>query len=130
GIAEVMLGSNASAILHGVTVPVLAIPKDVNFHGVKKIVLASDFLNKKNEGALAQLNVIAKSFGAEILILHVQHTETETADANRQLFHEYLPDVPHTFHIIKAANGNIVDTILAFADEIHADMVAVIVRKY
>lgn len=130
GIAEVMLGSNAAAILHGVEVPVLAIPKDVSFREVKKIVLASDFLSKKNENALSRLNILAKSFGAEVLILHVQHTDTETADANRESFHKYLPDAPHSFHIVKANNGNIVDTILAFADDKKADMISVIVRKY
>lgn len=130
GIEEVLIGSNAASILHTVDVPVLAIPQDSAFKGVKKIVYASDFYSKKITKPLQQLNTFAKALAAEILVLHVQDDDHTADMQNREIFEKELAGVPHSFHIMKAQGNKIAQTILDFGKEKDADMIAVLSRKY
>ncbi len=130
GIEEILIGSNTASILHSVNVPVLAIPLTANFKGIKKIVYASDFQSKRNDKALARLATLAKAFGAEVLILHVQVEQGEVLEPQREKFERIMGDVPHSFHIEKAREKNIEQAILDFSKEQEACMIALMARKH
>jgi nucleotide-binding universal stress UspA family protein len=130
GIEEVLIGSNAASILHSVDVPVMAIPQDSAFKGIKKILYASDFVGKKLHTALGQLAIFAKAMNAEVLILHVQEDDQSADMKTREIFENVLAAVPHSFHIVKPVGGNVEKTILDFGREKDADMIALLSRKY
>ncbi len=130
GIEEVLIGSNAASILHSVNVPVLAIPADAAFKGMKKIVFASDFKAGKDDTALERLGVIARAFKSEVLILHVQTDEVAPDVPTRERFKKHLGENEFSFHILKAAGKSTEETILDFANEVDADMIALLARKH
>jgi len=130
GIEEILIGSNAASILHSVAVPVLAIPADAAFKGIKTIVYASDFRSKKDEIALERLGKLACAYKAEVMVLHVQTEEERPAEPQRDKFSKYLGDNKFSFHIVKSAEKNTEQAILEFSKEKDADIVALLARKH
>jgi len=131
GIEEILIGSNAASILHSVSVPVLAIPADAAYKGIKKIVYASDFRSIKDDVALERLGKLACAFKAEVMILHIQTNDQEKpAEPNRDKFAKHLCDNNFSFHIVKSAEKNTEQAILDFAKEKDVDIVALLARKH
>ncbi len=126
GIEEVLLGSNTASVLHTVSCPVLAIPSEAQFIDINKIVYAADFEMKSDEKALKNLATLAKVFGAEVKIAHVQDDDHKGTPHAK--FDEALGNIPHTFHILP--QQEVEKAIDAFADAENADMVAVLTRKH
>lgn len=73
GLKKVVLGSNAADILNTSPLPVIVVPKDASFKGIKKIVYASD-LKHLDEEAKTIVH-FAKPLEAEVVILHVAKKE-------------------------------------------------------
>ncbi len=71
GLKEVFIGSVTSAIIKGAKTPVLAIPENFTFNGIKKIVLAVDTSGLSSSEILDPVREIAKLFDSEIIILHI-----------------------------------------------------------
>jgi nucleotide-binding universal stress UspA family protein len=130
GIEEILIGSNAASILHSVNVPVLAIPADAAFKGMKKIVYASDFRSTKDEIALERLGKLACAFKSEVIILHVQTDNDKPATPQRDKFAKHFCDNDFSFHIVSAENKTTEQAILDFANEKDADMVALLAKKH
>ena len=130
GIEEILIGSNAASILHSVQVPVLAIPRDAGFKGIKKIVYASDFRSRKNDIALERLGKLACAFKAELMVLHVQKEGDDPAEPQRDKFKKHLCDIEFNFHIVKSSEKDTEKEILKFAIDKKADMIALLARKH
>lgn len=70
GLKKIFVGSNTTDVLGNAQCPVIAIPEETHFQGIKKIVYAADFRDE-NGFILRQLRDLAKNFDAEIEILYV-----------------------------------------------------------
>lgn len=131
GMEEVLIGSNAAAILHNVDCPVLTIPHGREFTDIKHIVYGSDFRSKKSDKALSELATIANLFGARVSVAHVvvnyELDDKTTAEAKARIS-PILGDIEHDYHIIHA--DNVEQGILEFAAKNGADMVALMSRNY
>lgn len=69
GLKAVVLGSNTAALINKSTIPVIAVPGDLKFNGLDRIVVATDMNDLDKEAkAVAKL---AKGFNTQIDILHV-----------------------------------------------------------
>lgn len=128
GIEEVLIGSNASSILHTVDVPVFTIPAQAEFKDIKRIVYCSDFQSTKNERALTRLANFAKVFDAEVLILHVLTPKSKNRKKYEEQFAKCFKGVKHSITIEESEN--IENTINDFISSQEADMVSLLVRKY
>lgn len=128
GLEEVLIGSNASSILHTVDVPVFTIPSKAEFKSIKRIVYCSDFQSTKNERALTRLANFAKVFNAEVLILHVLTPKSKDRKKYEEQFAKCFKGVKHSVTIEESEN--IENTINDFIASQEADMVSLLVRKY
>ncbi|MDX5326718.1 MAG: universal stress protein [Bacteroidota bacterium] len=129
GIEEVLIGSNTASVLHSVDVPVLAIPEDAEVVPFDRIVYASDYLSKKNDRALSRLAYIAELFSSKLDIIHieVEHERGQKEEAIKKFDHHFA-NVKYEIHELKGED--IQGTILHFAKDNHAQMVALLARKY
>lgn len=130
-VVERMLGSSATAIIKKQLCPVLAIPKNTEFHPIQSIVLAADFTEGEHFHDLEELTEIANKFEAAVRIVHVE-TEDALIDARQaaaglQLHHQ-LDAVPHTFH--QTNGSNIASTIVNFVEEHPADLLVMLPNRY
>ncbi len=128
GLEEVLIGSNASSILHTVDVPVFTIPSKAEFKAIKRIVYCSDFQSTKNERALTRLANFAKVFSAEVLILHVLTPKSGDHKKYEDQFAKCFKGVKHSVTIEESVN--VENTINDFIASQEADMVSLLVRKY
>jgi len=102
GIKKVILGSNAAAVINHSSVPVIVVPGNTVFNGIKSMVYATDM--KHLDLQIDQVNDFAKTFGAELHIIHVQPegtTEVEAGVIESQNIKTVTQTVPH-FHTSKS----------------------------
>ncbi len=66
------LGGKAEKIIQHTQCSVLCVPENHNFHGIKKIVYATDY-QEEDKLAIQQLAALAKVLKAEVEVLHVSH---------------------------------------------------------
>jgi len=76
GIKEFLLGSFTAAVLENIQIPVLAIPENAVFGGLKTMVYALDF-GHYNLSNLNKLVDFARLFQSEITLLHFIKNESE-----------------------------------------------------
>lgn len=131
GLEEVLIGSNAAAILHNVDCPVLSIPQEKAFTEINHIVYGSDFRSKKADKALGELKTIAALFDAKITVAHVvvnyDIDEKILAEAKARIS-PILEPVKHEYEVLHA--DSVEKGILDYAAKHGADMVALMSRNY
>ncbi len=130
-LTEKIIGSITTSLLTKASCPVLAIPKELKFSKVKRIVFASDFLKTDSE-ILESLKEFVQLFHAELYVLNIVQSVLNVADAeeavNAMDIHHELKDVRHFFHDVHA--DDIIDGINKFIREYEIDMVVMIPRKH
>jgi nucleotide-binding universal stress UspA family protein len=128
GVEQILIGSNAAALLHSVNVPVLAIPAGSEIAHINKIVFATDFSSEKDQVALSRLAHIAALFDAEVMVLHVDNGKDKALASQRDKFETTLKNLKYSFHLVR--ESNVETAIENFVNEHNADMVALLARQY
>lgn len=72
GLKEILIGSNTAKIITKASCPVIAVPGKASFHGIKKIVYATDY-HLSDIVNLKQLADMAKVFHAQLNIVHISN---------------------------------------------------------
>ncbi len=129
-IRKALLGSNTTSLINTAPCPVLAVPEDADFRGIKKIVYATDF-----EGVdiftIEKMVELAKPFEATIHLLHVSPKKTNTSADQMEWFKGMLR------HKVDYENirfdyrfgDDTFDVIQKYVNEIETDMVAMLERQ-
>jgi nucleotide-binding universal stress UspA family protein len=129
GIEEVLIGSNTVDVVKNVKIPVLAIPENVNYKKIDKIVFAVDYKRIEDPARLDPLIELAKSADAEIQILNVSKDGTDTSGSGEaKKFSTYLGEVNHSYKTVK--NSDIVEGITHFIYKNETDLLVMIIRKH
>ncbi len=83
------LGGTAEKIIQHMRCSILCVPENYNFHGINKIVYATDYL-EEDKLAIQQLITMAVLFEAKVNILHVSH-HNDTID--KAIFEEFKDEL-------------------------------------
>lgn len=119
-------GSNAGAVAKSSRVPVLIIPKNAHFHGLRHLLLADDHTGVEPL-SLRLLVKLAHQHGADIAIAHVLRGETDEPDARVVAdYDNLLSHVEHRY--IAAAGDDVALTLSNLAERENVDLVAVLHR--
>ncbi|MBT33168.1 MAG: hypothetical protein CMO01_26200 [Thalassobius sp.] len=70
GLEEVLLGSITVSVIEKTDIPVFVIPENSEFHGLNKIVFATNFSDNDSE-VIDTLQTIGEYFNSEITCLHI-----------------------------------------------------------
>ncbi|MCB9282867.1 MAG: universal stress protein [Lewinellaceae bacterium] len=124
GLKEVFLGSTTGSVLQQARVPLLAIPGGAQLRPVKTIVLAVDDLDIPSPQVLEPLVRFAKSFGARIMVYHLEKEVDAGIDPSVDLF---LGGVEHSFHY-EMQQKELNDCINDFVNDQQADLLCMIRR--
>ncbi|MGV3657213.1 MAG: universal stress protein [Chitinophagaceae bacterium] len=135
GIRKVLMGSNAANVISKAGVPVLTIPAAYNHTGIKNIVLA---MNSSEEDLhnLSVLFALANAFDAQVRLAIFSDENAEAVDyiSDRRvilniqnklqsLYNKSGLDAEHL------SGANFQDTLQAYLNDNHADMLAMITHK-
>ena len=121
-----LFGSSAGAVARTSTIPVLIVPKDARFTGLRHILLADDHV-RVEPLAMRLLVQLARQYAAHIAIAHVLRSEAEEPDA--QVLADYDETFAQVLHTYASTTGDDVALALSnMAERDSMDMVAVLHR--
>ncbi|HVD97223.1 MAG TPA: universal stress protein [Cytophagaceae bacterium] len=84
GIEAFFFGTNSVDIIEKVKCPVLVVPTSAHYHGIKKIMYATD-LQYGDIHELAKIAEIAKPFNAEIIVMHISSDSEKMVEEKENL---------------------------------------------
>jgi nucleotide-binding universal stress UspA family protein len=70
-LEQVLIGSNTTAVVRRIKIPVLIIPEECKYRAIKKITYASDY-TENDFPDIARLFYLAEQYKAELTVLHVK----------------------------------------------------------
>lgn len=121
-----LFGSNAGTVARSSKVPVLVVPKDARYSGLRHILLADDH-SRVEPRAMRLLVHLAVRDAAEITIAHVLRNKEEAPEP--QVVADYdqaFAQVAHTF--TSAAGDDVAQALNNVAERDNMDLVAVLHR--
>jgi nucleotide-binding universal stress UspA family protein len=134
GLKEVLLGSNASAVIESAVCPVLVVPAGARFNDLKKIVFTTDF-NESDFQSLKFLLEVAAPLKSEIDIVHVsadgraegyeQDLLSWIKDELKKRFNISCDNL--SFHLL--TGKNVEEELNRFVEKNKADLVAMTTRS-
>lgn len=129
-IAKTIFGSNTARVIQRANCPVLAIPNDYSFDGIKHIAFPSNYYTEYNIEDLKPLLALTNSNECKVSVLHVKDEEhlTEFQENNRAFLDECFSNQHHTF--IELEQGNLFHKITDYIVENDVDLLAMMSRKH
>lgn len=112
-IEELLFGSTTVDVMKEANCPVLAIPPDSKFYGIKKIVYASD-LEEGDIEVIKRVCSLAKTFDSDVVVFHSFSEDNMTAQEDADVFNEMLQNNVSYIKLSKESitYGNTHDAIL------------------
>jgi nucleotide-binding universal stress UspA family protein len=131
--AEILFGSVTTKVAQEAFCPVLVIPENSRFHGVKKLLYACDFKYKsfKHPALIAE---VAAFFKARVDLVYVKNRNKKGDDYTQELsdmqtvFAKQTPNLSVKTHIVQ--EEDIFHGINQFADDNGTDMVVLVTKHY
>ncbi|MBX0333349.1 universal stress protein [Pontibacter sp. HSC-14F20] len=128
-LEELLIGSNAEAVMEQVKCPVLSIPSNSEHPRINKIIYASDYA-QDDIATLREVLDFAAVFGASVDVVHVNKDDrasSEKKDRFLQEINHAFPGAPIRFEEVVSKRRR--DGIKEYYDSTGADMVAILRRE-
>jgi nucleotide-binding universal stress UspA family protein len=128
-IKELFMGDTSMSLIEKAPCPVLLVPENAS-ENLKTIVYATDF-EQEDIGAINKLSQIAKKFGAKITVVHIAPSIIGDGNLKMEWFKEMV-EQKVTYKKIKYKvlfSEEIFETLKAYLDSNHIDMVAMLERE-
>ncbi len=130
GAKQLFLGSGTVFAIRKAQVPILAIPEHCRFRPIKKILFPSDFLAPYKKEEVSTIIDLAKTHGAEIILLHVWEVVelTENQKKNKRILLKDLENV--SYNQVHVKGKKLPEAILEYINENDSDLLAMMNRKH
>ncbi|WP_118194645.1 universal stress protein [Albibacterium indicum] len=131
-LGQELFGNTTTTLIMQHDLPVLAVPPNVKFKAVRKILFAVDFLRGINVRILENVREYARAAAAEVEVFHVQrklkaideeHRKTTTKEIDSS-----LGDVPHYYKSIES--DKVIEAIKNEAKRMEADLLIMVPQRY
>jgi nucleotide-binding universal stress UspA family protein len=124
-----LVGTNTSLFIKMTTCPVLVIPYEAIFSGIKNIAYASDF-ECEETNYLQQLFCIAEPLQAEVSIINILTERQHNIFCNNQVIRDITRNFPDdNFSIAQIQEKDIIEGIHQFMQDKQADVLAVSIHE-
>jgi nucleotide-binding universal stress UspA family protein len=125
-----LMGSNTSSLVRKVKCPVLAVPANARFKGLRKVVFASGFENDDTV-PLQILQQLLQGFTPEITILNIRSRfEPEFGEREAQALERLKSALPGSNLVfVQQTNDDVEDAIQAYCREYQADLLVLPLHK-
>lgn len=124
-----IFGNTTTAAIQRLKTPILIVPNDVRFKGIKKVLYACEYTYLTHDNQLDLLKEITRKFEAELQVLHVQ-TKSQipvAVDEEIGVVNVMMEDVDHTFSFVD--NKNVHDGIIQGVEDWQADLLVMVPHK-
>lgn len=132
-ITQVFMGTNTLNVIRNTSCPVMIIPPDASYAGLKKVVFASDFKDVARTIPFSSIKKVLDAFGKPSLdILNVDSEHfvelTDEFKIERQAMEEKLGEYAPEFSFLRAYD--FVDGISSFVESKHIDAIINVPHKH
>jgi nucleotide-binding universal stress UspA family protein len=131
-IKQVFMGTNTLNVIRHVNIPVMIIPPDAQFTGIKNVVFTSDFKDVAHTTPIATLKKLLTLFGATIHVVNVDSEHyvelTEPYKKERAILDQELNDYPHEFYFLRTYD--FLDGIELFVSTKNIDAIITAPKKH
>jgi nucleotide-binding universal stress UspA family protein len=131
-ITQVFMGTNTLNVIRNVNVPVMIIPPDAKFAGIKNVLFTSDFKDVARTTPFATLKKILDIFKPKLNILNVDSEHyielTDEFKIEREAMEEKLGMYNPEFSFLRAYD--FLDGINKFAEAKEIDVIITVPRKH
>ncbi|WP_162053238.1 universal stress protein [Pontibacter pamirensis] len=132
-IQRALLGRTTIAVMRDVHVPVLAVPQNVQFTGLKSIVFASDLSKLPSAQVFDSLRVFVKAFASKLQVLHLyrkdmRHDQQENALAALDTLDKHLHDID--YDVIFQQRNDAAEAIQDFMHDKQAELLVLMPQKH
>ncbi len=127
---KMLLGSTTSSLIASAPCPVLAVPENADFQGIKKMVYATDF-EAVDILTIEKMVDLAKAFEAEVHLVHVLADKT---DADEDQMDWFKGQMRHKvgyakMHFDICYGHNVFETLQTYIEEIDPDILGMLQRE-
>jgi len=126
-----LFGNTTTAAIRTIKYPLLVIPNDVSFGGIKKILYACEHTYLSKENHLSLLKEMAQKFDAQLQVLHVEAEIKEQAeikfDNQVHVVDAILQDTKHSHSLVE--NASVGAGILQEVETWQADLLVMVPHK-
>ncbi len=131
-ITQVFMGTNTLNVIRNINCPVMIIPPDAKFEGLKKMVFTSDFKDVARTTPFNELRKLFDIFKPEIDILNVDSEHyvelTEDFKIERQAMEDKLGQYNPNFSFLRAYD--FLDGINNYVETRNIDVIITVPRKH
>jgi nucleotide-binding universal stress UspA family protein len=130
-LEETIIGSNAVNVSKDSKIPVIIVPAEATYSGLKKVLLAVDFKKVAETTPVAAIKKLLDGTNAQLDVLHVETgtNDTEAAlDTEKNIFNDLFNGYNPQYHFIKGETFT--DAINQFAVENKTDLIIVVPKKH
>lgn len=132
GMKELLVGSNTASLIHETECPVLAVPEQTVYNGIKKIVFATN-MQKEDVACISKISKLFKQQNeSSITLLHIEDGHSRDPEALLQAwFHEeVLPKVSYSnLSAESISEADIVKTLHEYLIQNKVDLLVTATRK-
>lgn len=100
GVARFLLGSSSRKLIEVANFPVLLVPKAVGFKKINKIAFATD-LSKEDVAVIHVLAGFARTFNAQILLVHIVEDKPEADKKRKSEIDSFLNEITNSVNYHK-----------------------------
>lgn len=124
-----IFGNTTTAAIRQLKTPILIVPNDVQFKGIRKILYACEYAYLTHDNQLDLLKEIARKFKAALQILHVETRKQIPVAVDEEIgvVNVMMEDVDHTFSFVD--NANVHDGIMQGVADWQADLLVMVPHK-
>lgn len=114
GLDRILFGSNTVHVINRCKTPILAIPKNCRYEGLRKVAFTANHIALYNSETLLAMKSILKKHDANLTILHLadKHSIASKQSINLAFFDEHFSDARHEY--IDAEDKDIVSAITEY----------------
>lgn len=128
-VSQDIFGNTTTSAIMQLKYPVLAVPKDVKFTKINKVLYPYDILRKKPEQTLRKIADLTQALNTNLEIFHVQSDskEADMAEVKAQIA-AHFGSVPHNFR--KIGSGEVIEEIEREIISSGADLLIMVPQRY
>jgi nucleotide-binding universal stress UspA family protein len=129
-LEEAIIGSSAVDVSKHSEIPVIIVPVNANYTGLKKVLLAVDFKKSAETTPVAEIKKLLDVTHAQLDILHVEANESDelNLDAEKNIIDSLLGNYTPQYHFIQGKDFT--DAINQFVVDNNSDLIIVIPKKH
>lgn len=131
GLKKVTIGSNTGHVITKIKCPLLAVPEDAKFDGLKQIMFPTDYHTGIDIKVLDHLKTIMELHNSSLKIVHMVSKEdeklSEEQNRNKEFLSDYFLNSSYSFE--RVMGSRLEESIQTFAESQQMDMIVMVAKN-